>query len=246
MSSAASRRQYVPGILIVDDDDNVRERLIEAFKIDNYRPQGAPNLATARRLLEFCVFDLVLLDVNLPDGLGYDLLSEMRSGQLRSAGRALSRLPVMMVSGRSGEFDRIRGFECGCDDYIVKPYSFGELRGRVGAVMRRQQLQPMEDVIDFGELRIDMRKRHVALANRAIKLTHKEYSLLLALSTEPDRVFERQRLLNDVWGFEGGGSTRTLDAHACRLRQKLSGGRRAYVQNSWGVGYRLFTPGEGE
>ncbi len=246
MKAADAADQHVPRLLIVDDDDNIRERLVEAFTLDDYRAHGVGTIEEARRQLQFSAYDLVLLDINLPDGVGYDLLREMRSGSLHSSGHALSRLPVMLLSARSGEYDRIRGFECGCDDYVVKPYSFGELRGRVAAIVRRQQLRPVDDVLDFGELIIDTRKRHVALAGRTINLTHKEYALLLALGAEPDRVFERQRLLNDIWGFSGGGTTRTLDAHACRLRQKLSGGRRAYVQNSWGVGYRLFTPGEGE
>lgn len=244
MSQVATSARQPARLLVVDDDERLRGLLVEALALDDYHTQGAGTVAAARRLLQFCAFDLLLLDVNLPDGVGYELLRELRSGELRSAERGLLQLPVMLISGRSGEYDRIRGFEYGCDDYIVKPYSFGELRGRIRAVLRRQMIGPIKDVVDFGELRIDTRKRHVALAGRTIDLTHKEYALLLALSVEPDRVFERQHLLSEVWGYEGGGSTRTLDAHACRLRRKLSGGSRAYVKNTWGVGYRLFSPGE--
>lgn len=230
-------------LLVVDDDDAVRERLTEAFELDGYHAQGAEDLATATRALTYGRYDLVLLDVNLPDGPGYDLLRDMRAGRVRPSERTLAGLPVVMVSGRSGEFDRIRGFECGCDDYVTKPYSFGELRGRVAAVLRRQRSEPADDVLTLGELVIDPNTRHVTLAGREIDLTHKEYALLLALAVEPERVFERERLLRDLWGYRNG-SSRTLDAHACRLRAKLSGGRRNYVLNSWGVGYRLLAHGE--
>ncbi len=232
--------------MVVDDDDAVRERLVEAFKLDGYRSTGAENLQAARAQLEQGGCDLVLLDVNLPDGAGYDLLRELRRGNVGRADQGLSQLPVVMVSGRAGEYDRIRGFECGCDDYVTKPYSFGELRGRVAAVLRRRRNRPFDEVLDLGELQIDARRRRVTLAGRGIVLTDKEYSLLIALAADPERVFERGRLLTEIWGYNATSSTRTLDAHACRLRSKLSGGRRKYVENSWGVGYRLCGPEAGD
>jgi DNA-binding response OmpR family regulator len=235
-------------LLVVDDEDTVRERLVEAFELDGYEARGAANLEAAREALESVHFDLVLLDVNLPDGSGYDLLQEIRAGRVRPPERSLAGLPVVMVSGRSGEYDRIRGFERGCDDYVTKPYSFGELRSRVAAVLRRQIQSAPDDTLRLGELEIDPRSRRVTLCGREIVLTHKEYALLMALAADPVRVFERETLLVGVWGYTGSGSTRTLDAHACRLRAKLSGGRREYVINSWGVGYRLYAlePGEVE
>lgn len=245
MTRLAKRRPPAPRLLVVDDDDAVRERLTEALTLDGYETASAPDLATARERLERGATDLLLLDINLPDGAGYDLLRELRSGRLRSSSRSLAQTPVLLVSGRSAEYDRIRGFECGCDDYITKPYSFGELRGRVAAVLRRQNHPALDDLIDLGELTIDTGKRHVELVGREIDLTDKEYSLLLALAADPERVFERERLLADVWGYNAASTTRTLDAHACRLRAKLSGGRRRYVNNSWGVGYRLLAPCEG-
>lgn len=231
-----------PRLLVIDDDDAVRLRLVEAFTLDGYVADGAEDLETARQRLRSSECNIVLLDVNLPDGAGYELLRELRSGKLRPTERSLAQLPVVMVSGRSGEFDRIRGFEFGCDDYVTKPYSFGELRGRVAAVLRRGTPPASEDPLDLGELQIDPRSREVMLAGRRIVLTSKEYSLLITLAGEPERVFERERLLRSIWGYAGAGSTRTLDAHACRLRAKLSGGERTYVRNTWGVGYRLFSP----
>jgi DNA-binding response OmpR family regulator len=231
-----------PRLLIVDDDDRVRERLVDGFKMDDFVAGGARDLATARAMLSRGETDLVLLDVNLPDGTGFRLLSELRCGDIDAAGRPISSVPVIMLSARGSEDDRIRGFERGCDDYVVKPYSFVELRSRVSAVLRRMEIRPHHDFFDLGELQIDARRRHVLLAGRVINLTEKEFVLLLSLAAEPERVVERGRLLGDLWGFSGEGSTRTLDAHACRLRGKLSGGRRNYVLNAWGVGYRLFAP----
>jgi DNA-binding response OmpR family regulator len=233
-------------LLVVDDDESVRLRLIEAFQLDGYDAVGAEDLGQARRSLGSGHWDLMLLDVNLPDGPGYELLRELRAGVLRPSERMIASLPVMVVSGRGAELDRIRGFECGCDDYVTKPYSYGELRGRVAAVLRRGLPEASDAVIELGELVIDPRSREVVLAGSRIGLTHKEYSLLITLAEEPERVFERERLLRNIWGYTGAGSTRTLDAHACRLRAKLSGGRRNYVLNTWGVGYRLYAPGSRE
>lgn len=227
-------------LLVVDDDDAVRERLVEAFELDGYEAVGAEDIGAACSALESDRFDLMLLDVNLPDGSGYDLLQEVRAGRVRPPERSLAALPVVMISGRGSEYDRIRGFERGCDDYVTKPYSFGELRSRVAAVLRRQIQEAPDDILRLDELTIDPRARRVELAGREISLTHKEYALLMALAADPVRVFEREELLVGVWGYTGSGSTRTLDAHACRLRAKLSGGRRDYVLNTWGVGYRLY------
>lgn len=231
-----------PRLLVVDDDDRVRERLVDGFTMDDYDASGAGDLAGARAALSHGAVDLVLLDVNLPDGTGFNLLSELRRGKIDAAGRSIANLPVIVLSARSTEADRIRGFERGCDDYVVKPYSFVELRSRVSAVLRRMEIRPHDDLFDLGELQIDARRRHVTLADRTLSLTEKEFDLLVSLALEPERVVERGRLLSDLWGFTGEGSTRTLDAHACRLRGKLSGGRRRYVLNAWGVGYRLFAP----
>jgi DNA-binding response OmpR family regulator len=240
----AKDSQETRRLLVVDDDDRVRERLVEAFRLDGYAVNGAGDLATARRDLTHGSCDLLLLDVNLPDGSGYDLLRELREGRLRPVERTLAALPVVVVSGRSAEFDRIRAFEFGCDDYVTKPYSFWELRGRVAAVLRRGVPGGAEQALRLDELEIDPAARKVTLDGRPVDLTQKEYALLLALAAEPERVFERGELLTRVWGYAATSSTRTLDAHACRLRAKLGGGRRSYVLNTWGVGYRLYAAEE--
>jgi DNA-binding response OmpR family regulator len=225
-------------LLIVEDDERVRDLLVEGFELDGYRVSHADSLDVARQKLETHELDLVLLDVNLPDGTGYALLRDLREGRVTRGGRRLVELPVMMVSGRAAEHDRLRGFEFGCDDYIAKPYSFGELRARVGALLRRRRAQ-VAPLGDLGELEIDSTARLVRLNGRSVRLTLKEFTLLTVLAQEPTRVFTRAELLEAVWGYRSTSSTRTLDAHACRLRAKLTGGEQTYVINTWGVGYRL-------
>lgn len=240
MSPVAKRRRS--RILVVEDDDAVRGPLVEALGLDGYQAGGAASLDLARRELKRSACDMLLLDLNLPDGVGYELLGELRDGRLRSGGRSLAQLPVIIVSGRGQEYERIHAFERGCDDYLVKPFSFGELRGRIAAVLRRQGAPARSDLIDLDELVIDTKRREVEMLGRRLTLTDKEFSLLVALAADPERVFERDELLGRVWGYAPGNNTRTLDSHACRLRGKLSGGERRYVHNCWGVGYRLLVP----
>ncbi|MGH2907370.1 MAG: response regulator transcription factor [Solirubrobacterales bacterium] len=229
-------------ILVVEDDAAIKEQLAEGLQLDGHKVFTAEDVASAKRRLRRNELDLVLLDINLPDESGYELLRELRAGSIGDGSKR--RVPVVMLSGRSAEVDRVRGFELGCDDYVVKPYSFGELRGRVGAVLRRARGAAAGDVIEVGTLRIDRRARAVFVEDRLVSLTVKEFSLLMALAQDPGRVFTREELLKTVWGYRTAGSTRTLDAHACRLRAKLCSGREHFVINLWGVGYRLTEVGE--
>ena len=146
-----------------------------------------------------------------------------------------------MLSGRATETDRVRGFARGADDYIAKPFNYPELAARIAAVLRRARARREKGLLQVGELRIDPASRDVRLGERAVELSAKEFALLHALAADPTRVFTKEELLRDVWGFKLMGSTRTLDSHASRLRRKLAPvaeGRR-WVVNVWGVGYRL-------
>lgn len=231
-------------ILLVDDDLAARAVLAEGLSIDGFEVYGADNARLARHQIEHKQPDLVLLDLNLPDSSGYHLLREIRDAD--GIGWAVDpTIPVIVLSGRSGEVDRVRGFEFGCDDYIVKPFSFAELRGRVEAMLRRRGAGAAPTRL-LGELTIDQRSRRVQLAGRPVSLTAKEYALLIALASEPGRVFTKEELLKSVWGFRSLGATRTLDSHACRLRAKLRGGKRRYIVNLWGTGYRLTDNEPGE
>jgi len=143
------------------------------------------------------------------------------------------------LSGRAGDSDRVRSFERGADDFVAKPFSYVELRLRVAAVLRRARERPGEGMLRLGVLELDPLAREVRLRGARVPLASKELALLRALAVEPTRVFTKAELLRDVWGFRALGATRTLDTHACRLRQKLGVHGDRYVINVWGVGYRL-------
>ena len=225
-------------ILLVEDDDATRTFLADNLTADGFDMLVADCVRDGRRLLEAKFPDLVVVDVVLPDAAGLDLVREVRSAD-GIASRLDPHTPVLVLSGRSSELDRLRGFERGADDYVVKPFAYAEVRARIEALLRRANLRPGQGRLRVGELRIDPPSRDVTLRGRRIVLSQKEFALLRTLATEPTRVFTKEELLRNVWGFRALGSTRTLDSHACRLRQKLSRGGDRFVLNVWGVGYRL-------
>ena len=231
-----------PTILIVEDHCATRRFLADNLAADGYEPIEAGTAAEGLRLIAAGAPELAVIDLGLPDRDGLELLAEVR-GSARRGGGLDSRLPVLILSGRAGELDRIRGFERGTDDYLVKPFSYPELRGRLDALLRRARARPRLGRLRVGALELDPMSRDAWVEGAAIHLTSKEFALALRLATEPTRVFTRAELLAEVWGFQSAGATRTLDSHASRLRRKLSVGRRRFVVNVWGVGYRLLDGG---
>jgi DNA-binding response OmpR family regulator len=228
-------------VLLVEDEVPARAFLERHLTEDGFEVVSADRAGHALELLERSAPDLVLLDVGLPDGSGFELCRVVREGE---AGRLWNRdVPVIMVSDRGEPIDRLRGFARGCDDYVVKPFLYEELLARMRAVLRRASGPPRQDRLSIGALEIDRPSRIVRVAGRPVQLSAREYELLLALAAEPERVFRKEELLRDVWGFRSLGRTRTLDSHASRLRRKLNaGGEETYVLNVWGVGYRLVSP----
>jgi DNA-binding response OmpR family regulator len=225
-------------ILVVEDDDATRAFLADNLKADCYGVVTAASGRQALNLLEVKDCDLMLLDVLLPDASGYELCRHVRESD-GLAQRIDPELPVIMLTGRASETDRVRGFARGADDYLVKPFHYPELAARIAAVLRRSRERRASGVLQVGELRVDPVGREVMLGDRKIELSAKEFALLRTLAAEPTRVFTKEELLRDVWGFKLMGSTRTLDSHASRLRRKLSPSGRRWVINVWGVGYRL-------
>jgi DNA-binding response OmpR family regulator len=228
-------------IMVVEDDDATREFLADNLKADSYGVVTASTGREAFNLLQMKDCDLMLLDVMLPDASGYELCRRLRSAD-GLAQRVDPNLPVILVTGRVSETDRVRGFARGADDYVVKPFHYEELVARIGAVLRRASGRRDQGVLQVGELRIDPVSREVTLDGKQIDLSAKEFALLRALAAEPTRVFTKEELLRDVWGFKLMGSTRTLDSHASRLRRKLTPSGRRWIVNVWGVGYRLTDP----
>ena len=225
-------------LLLVEDDPVVRSFLADNLIADGYAVLTADTLADGLRMLEYRRPDLALVDVGLPDGSGLDLVTRVRAAD-RVASRLDQTLPLLIVSGRADELDRIRGFDRGCDDYVSKPFSYGELRRRIEALLRRTGDRRRHGRLRVGELEIDPPSREVRIRGERVALSQKEFALLLALAAEPTRVLTKEELLRDVWGFRSMGTTRTLDSHACRLRQKLGRRGDAFVVNVWGIGYRL-------
>jgi DNA-binding response OmpR family regulator len=225
-------------ILVVEDDVPTRTFLADNLTADGYDLLVAGTLRDALRTLEYHHVDLAVVDLGLPDGSGLELLRKVRESGGPGA-RLDARLPLLVLSGRAGETDRVRGFERGCDDFLPKPFSYGELRLRVAALLRRARERPGDGRLRVGELELDPVAREVRVRGGRVALSQKEFALLRKLAAEPTRVFTKAELLRDVWGFVALGATRTLDSHACRLRQKLSARGDRFVVNVWGVGYRL-------
>jgi DNA-binding response OmpR family regulator len=225
-------------LLLVEDDPIIRTFLADNLTADGYDLLVAATLEDAMRELEYKRPDLAIVDLKLPDGSGLELVRRVRAADGVSS-RLDPSMPLMMLSGSGSELDRVRGFERGLDDYVVKPFAYSELRLRIVAVLRRMQARVHRGRLRVGELEIDPAARATTLRGRRIELAAKEYALLRTLASSPMRVFTKEELLRDVWGFRAHGSTRTLDSHACRLRQKLRSQGDQFVVNVWGVGYRL-------
>jgi DNA-binding response OmpR family regulator len=232
-------------ILLIEDDPVLRTFLADNLTADGFEMLVAETLRDGVRMLEYQQPDLALVDIALPDGSGLDLIARVRAAD-GLATRLDPELPLVVLTGRAAEVDRVRGFEKGADDYVAKPFSYGELRMRLHAVLRRTRARRGGGRMRVGEMEVDPASREVRLRGERVDLSQKEFALLRALATEPTRVFTKQELLRDVWGFRSPGATRTLDSHACRLRHKLGTQGDRFVVNVWGVGYRLIDGPPGE
>lgn len=226
-------------IVVCEDDQPTLELLCEHLAADRFGVLAAPTAADALRLCTYDEPDLLLLDLGLPDAAGLDLLREIRNPD-RSVNRIDPGIGVIIVSGRSTERDRVRGLGAGADDYVQKPFSYGELLARINSVLRRRRRsQPLLQVAD---IEINDVEHTVTVDGRYLRLSIKEYALLKALAKEPTRVFSKEELLKEVWGYRSMAHTRTLEAHCSRLRRKLDPKHGRYVVNCWGIGYRLVGP----
>jgi DNA-binding response OmpR family regulator len=225
-------------ILVVEDDDATRSFLLDNLEADGFRVAGASSPQEGVRAIEVRQPSLVVLDLAFANGSGLDLLDRLRAAD-GLASRLDPDLPVIVLTGRSGEADRVRSFARGADDHLNKPFLYAELLARIRAVLRRAGGRGRRGVLRVAELTVDPLTRTVRLGGRRVELSAKEFALLHALAEEPARVYKKQELLRDVWGFLAAGNTRTLDAHACRLRKKLRPSPRPWIVNVRGVGYKL-------
>ena len=225
---------------MVEDEQSITEPLSEALAREGFDTEVAGTAASALELARRTEPDLVLLDVMLPDGSGYDVCRELRAG---------SRVPIIMLTARGEETDRIVGLELGADDYIVKPFSAREVVARIRAVLRRagdQAGAQPEGPIEIGTLRLDRARRAAALDGDELDLTRKEFELLELLMSEAGSVITRERLIDEVWDVNWFGSTKTLDVHVSGLRRKLgdSSSSPRFIHTVRGVGFRFAGPEE--
>ena len=219
-------------MLVVEDEGNMRELLRLYFEKENFIMDEAVNGKEALEIFDKNTYDLIILDVMLPELDGWTVCRKIRQ---------TSKIPIIMVTARGEEFDRLFGFELGVDDYIVKPFSPRELIARIKALLRRVKQKPQKEqreILTLKEITIDLKSREVYLDNKRINLTPKEYDLLLFLIHHSNTVFTREQLLQKVWGYEYFGDLRTVDTHIRRLREKL-GKYHDYIATVWGVGYKL-------
>jgi DNA-binding response OmpR family regulator len=212
-------------VLIVEDEDAIAEPLAEGLRREGFDVARA---ATGADALAAPQADVVLLDLRLPDLDGLDVCRELR---------ARSAVPIIVVTARGEEADRVVGLELGADDYVVKPFGLRELIARIRAVTRRSRGEREGAVVHIGDLEVDARARRASVAGRDLELTQKEFDLLAALARDPGAVLSRRRLLEDVWETSWYGSTKTIDVHVAALRRKL--GDPAWIETVRGVGFRL-------
>ena len=220
-------------VLVVDDEPIVREVVVRYLQREGHTTLEADHGDHARTMLEREKPDLVVLDVMLPGTDGLELCRWIRSR---------SELPVILLTARGEEADRIVGLELGADDYVTKPFSPRELAARVRTVLRRSAPAADEQArLSFGDIEIDTRTRDVVKDGTELRLTAKEFDLLAFLAGNPRRVFGRDQLMSRVWGYEAALDTGTVTVHVRRLREKIetNPSEPVHLQTVWGVGYRL-------
>jgi two-component system, OmpR family, response regulator RegX3 len=213
-------------LLVVEDEDAIAEPLVEGLQAEGF---DVTRVATGQDALDAPPVDLVLLDVRLPDIDGFAVCRELR---------ARSDVPIIMVTAKGEEIDRVVGLELGADDYVVKPFGLRELVARIRAVTRRTSgRSEQRDTVVVGDLEIDLPARRATMAGTELQLTLKEFDLLALLASEPGVVVERERILREVWNTTWYGSSKTVDVHVASLRKKL--GDPTLIETVRGIGLRL-------
>lgn len=219
-------------IMIVDDDVHISELISLCLEKEGYETKPVYNGKEA--LENFSVFepDLVMLDIMLPEIDGYQVCRELRQ---------ISMVPIIMLTAKSDTFDKVLGLEMGADDYIVKPFDNKELVARVKAVLRRYNNKEQDVVkkIEYPNLEIDQTTYIVTYHGKRMELPPKEFELLCFLAQHPNQVFNREKLLDKIWGYEFIGDTRTVDVHIKRIREKLNQSDDWGIKTVWGVGYKF-------
>ena len=221
-------------IIIVEDDLDIRELIVYALNNSGYNAAGVSNSKEFFRLVDSVRPSLVILDIMLDGEDGYTILKRIRTES------GISDIPVMMLTAKSSEFDKVKGLDMGADDYMTKPFGVMELVSRVKALLRRsgENTREIEDELIFEEIKLDLARRQSFVNGEEIELTYKEFELLKYLIINKELVISRDKLLRDVWGYDFEGESRTIDVHVKSLRKKL-GDYAKYLQTVRNVGYKL-------
>jgi two-component system alkaline phosphatase synthesis response regulator PhoP len=222
-------------ILVVDDEEHIQELIKFNLEKNGYKVILADNGIDAIKLAEEHMPQLMLLDLMLPGMDGLDVCKEIRKDS------SMANMPIIMITAKGEEIDKIIGLELGADDYVTKPFSVRELVARIKAILRRSTMQIVEKTFKVGNLDIDFGKHEVLKSEIKIDLTLKEFELLEILITNKGRVITRDFLLDKIWGYEYVGETRTVDVHIRHLRQKIEDDDKnpIYIQTIRGIGYRF-------
>ena len=219
-------------IYCVEDDDNIRELVIYTLETTGLKAQGFAEGGSFMEALAFDTPELILLDIMLPGEDGLSLLRKLKSSS------KTKDIPVIMVTAKGAEYDKVIGLDSGADDYVTKPFGMMELVSRVKAVMRRTGRAPDKDDMSVGGVCVNVKKHEVTVDGKAVTLTLKEFELLERLMRNQNLVLTRDQLLADIWGYDFDGETRTVDVHVRTLRQKL-GEKGEIIETVRGVGYRV-------
>ncbi|WP_066644581.1 response regulator transcription factor [Christensenella timonensis] len=217
-------------ILIIDDDKNIREVVKLYLRKEGYEVTEAADGAIGFDLFMGRPYDLVLLDIMMPVQDGIETMKKIREK---------SNIPVIMLTAKGDTFDKVLSLELGADDYVVKPFDPKELVARVKAVIRRSTQEEKTDVLEYTDLKIDIQNYQVIYRGKELQMPPKEIELLHFLAARPNKVFTRDQLLEQVWGFEYFGDSRTVDVHIKRLREKFDDNEPWQIKTVWGVGYKF-------
>lgn len=220
-------------VLVVDDEKLIVKGIRFSLEQDGMEVDCAYDGEEALEMARNNDYDIILLDIMLPKMDGFTVCQQIRD---------FSSVPIVMLTAKGEDMDKILGLEYGADDYITKPFNILEVKARIKAIMRRTSLRDMKEdpnLIEDGDIRIDCESRRLYILGREVNLTAKEFDLLELLVKNPNKVYSRERLLNLVWGYEYPGDFRTVDVHVRRLREKIEANpsEPKYVHTKWGVGY---------
>lgn len=231
-------------VLVVDDEKHIVKGLKFSLEQDQMEVDCAYDGEEALMMAKRYAYDVILLDVMLPKLDGFEVLQQVRE---------FSNVPIIMLTAKGDDMNKILGLEYGADDYITKPFNILEVKARIKAVMRRTKTTVKEDegsikTLNVGELKLDLDGRRVFKSGKEINLTAKEFDLLELLATNPNKVFARDSLLEMIWGFDFPGDARTVDVHIRRLREKIevTPSEPEYIHTKWGVGYYFKNPAVGD